>query len=59
MSKDEEKRLNNRLEMQYQQAFDTSRNKRGLGLGYDPNQDKSLKTFHIDVEGPSKSMKFE
>lgn len=59
MSKDEEKNLNKKLETQYQQAFDFSRKRKGLGLGYDASQDKSVKEFHIDVEQPSKSIKFE
>ena len=59
MNKDEEERLNKKLETQYQNAFDTSRNRKGLGLGYDASNDTSLKQFHIDVQQPSKSIKFE
>ena len=59
MSKDEEEHLNQKLETQYQQAFDTSRKRKGFGLGYDASQDKDIKKFHIDKEKPSKSIKFE
>lgn len=59
MNKGEEERLNKRLETQFQQAFDCSRNRRGLGLGYDASQDKNIKKFHIDTDQPSKSIKFD
>jgi len=59
MNKDEEEKLNKKLETQYQHAFDTSRNRKGCGLGYDASHDTNLKKFHIDVEQPSKSIKFE
>eukprot|EP00112_Aurelia_sp_Birch-Aquarium-sp1_P009917 Seg2146.2 transcript_id=Seg2146.2/GoldUCD/mRNA.D3Y31 product="Lysine-rich nucleolar protein 1" protein_id=Seg2146.2/GoldUCD/D3Y31 len=59
MSKTQEENLNKGLEMQYEHAFDTSRNKRGLGLGYEPAQDKTLKSFHIDKDAVSKSVKFD
>ena len=59
MSRTQEEKLNKGLEKQYEYAFDTSRNKRGLGLGYEPVQDKTLKSFHIDKDASSKSVKFE
>lgn len=59
MNKDEEEKLNQKLETQYQQAFDTSRKRKGFGLGYDASHDKRIKNLHIDIEQPSKSIKFE
>ncbi len=57
MDVNEEAKLNQKLEHQYQQAFDTTRMKRGQGLGYDSLQDKDMKTFHID-KNTSNSTKF-
>ncbi|KAJ7371121.1 Small acidic protein [Desmophyllum pertusum] len=48
MTKDTESSLTQRLEQQYESAMDCSRNRRGLGLGYNPDQDPSNKTFYID-----------
>ena len=59
MNKSEEEKLNKKLETQYQQAFDTSRKRKGFGLGYDASEDTNVKKFHIDVEQKSKSIKFE
>lgn len=56
MTKDTEKSLTQRLEQQYETAMDFSRNRRGLGLGYNPDEDPSKKTFYIDKTG-SKSVK--
>ena len=59
MNKDEEQRLNKKLETQYQNAFDTRRNRTGFWVGYDASHHTTLKKFHIDVKQPSKSIKFE
>lgn len=56
MTKDSEDSLTRRLEQQYETAMDCSRNKRGLGLGYNPDDDPSNKKFYIDKNG-SKSVK--
>lgn len=58
MDKTEEEKLNQKLETQYQQAFDTTRKRRGLGLGYEPAQDKDIKSFYIDKTA-SGSVKFD
>ena len=56
MTKDTEESLTEQLEKQYEAAMDCSRNKRGLGLGYNPDEDPSNKIFYIDKSG-SKSVK--
>ncbi len=58
MSSVEEEKMNKKLEDQYHQAFDTTRMKRGQGLGYDASQDKDRKSFFID-KNSSKSTKLE
>lgn len=57
MTKDTEKALAQRLEQQYESAMNVTRNRRGLGLGYNPDEDPSNKTFYIDKTGSSKSVK--
>ena len=56
MTKGTEESLTRRLEKQYEAAMDCSRNKRGLGLGYNPDEDPNNKTFYIDKTA-SKSVK--
>lgn len=56
MTKDTESSLTQRLEQQYESAMNFSRKRRGLGLGYNPDEDPSKKTFYIDKNG-SKSVK--
>jgi len=56
MTKDKEKSLTQQLEQQYESAMNVTRNRRGLGLGYNPDEDPSNKTFYIDKTG-SKSVK--
>ena len=56
MTKTIEESLTRRLEQQYEVAMDCSRNKRGLGLGYNPDEDPSNKMFYID-KSASKSVK--
>lgn len=56
MTKGTEESLTQRLEQQYETAMNFSRNRRGLGLGYNPDEDPSNKTFYIDKTG-SKSVK--
>lgn len=51
MTKDTEKSLTQRLEQQYESAMNVTRNRRGLGLGYNPDEDPSNKTFYIDKTG--------
>eukprot|EP00794_Sanderia_malayensis_P009095 gene9095-10066_t len=58
MSSNEEEKLNKKLESQYKQAFDTTRMKRGQGLGYDQCHDKDIKSFYIDKMS-SKSVKLD
>lgn len=56
MTKDTEESLTQTLQQQYESAMNFSRNRRGLGLGYNPDEDPSKKTFYIDKTG-SKSVK--
>ena len=56
MTKGTEESLTQGLEKQYETAMDCSRNKRGLGLGYNPDEDPSNKKFYID-KSASKSVK--
>lgn len=56
MTKATEDSLTKGLEQQYESAMKFSRNRRGLGLGYNPDEDPSNKLFYIDKTA-SKSVK--
>jgi len=58
LNQTEEQDLNAGLQKQYNDAWETTRQKRGLGLGYDENLDRGRKTFHIDTTS-SNSTKLE
>ncbi|XP_015762504.1 PREDICTED: lysine-rich nucleolar protein 1-like [Acropora digitifera] len=57
MTRGTEESLTQRLQQQYETAMDSSRKKRGLGLGYNPDVDPANKLFYID-KSASASVKF-
>ena len=57
MTRGTEESLTERLQQQYETAMDSSRKRRGLGLGYNPDVDPANKLFYID-KSASASVKF-
>ena len=58
MTKGSEELLTERLQQQYDSAMDYVRDRRGLGLGYNPDEDPKNKIFYID-KSASKSVSLE
>lgn len=57
MTRGTEESLTERLQQQYETAMDSSRKRRGRGLGYNPDVDPANKLFYID-KSASASVKF-